>query len=348
MPDKKVFLKYALQGLAAGGIATLVIFFISISPETISGLASFKWNLVPLMFVLVLISWLCNGMRTWSLANALGYKISMFQSLVITMSTEFGIAASPGGFGGSVVRLSFMKHAGIPYLQGASLMATDLSMDLLFFLSLAPFAVVLFMGHYADDLGINFNIKYNVFWIFIIFLLSVSILVFFYYKFNNCKKNEEKDKKGYLCSLWFNMKDNFYKSMEVIKFVLKQKKIFLFMNFIFVIIQWISRYAILPLILLSFSQKGHPLTLFFIQIVIFSLAFLFVLPGGAGGVEILTTTILNFFVPLPLVGIVMLIWRFFTYYMNLIFCGIIFIFTLGNLKKIFSEATEESAVKNTK
>ncbi len=348
MPDKKIFLKYALQAMAAGGIATLIVFFLSISSETFSSLASFNWKLVPLMFFLVFISWLCNGLRTWSLAKALGYKLNIFQSLVITMSTEFGIAASPGGFGGSVVRLSFLKEAGIPYLQGASLMATDLSMDLLFFLTLAPFAVFLFMGHYADDLGIHFNITSQSSWVFAFVFVLTSILIFLYYKFNNCKKIQEKGKKGYLCSLWFNLKDNFHKSLEVIKFVLKQKKLFLFVNFAFVIIQWISRYAILPIILLSFSQKGHPLTLFFIQIVIFSLAFLFVLPGGAGGVEILTTTILNFFVPLPLVGIVMIIWRFFTYYINLIFCGIIFIFTLGNLAKIFSKNIKESAIQNTK
>ena len=50
----------------------------------------------------------------------------------------------------------------------------------------------------------------------------------------------------------------------------------------------------------------------------------FGLPGGGGGVELAMALLLGRFVPLSMVGVIAILWRFFTYHMNLMVGGAVF------------------------
>jgi uncharacterized membrane protein YbhN (UPF0104 family) len=59
-----------------------------------------------------------------------------------------------------------------------------------------------------------------------------------------------------------------------------------------------------------------------------------VLPGGGGGVEVATSLVLRHFVRGPLVGVVLLLWRFFTYHLYLFTGGAVFFLICARLSDL--------------
>jgi uncharacterized membrane protein YbhN (UPF0104 family) len=59
------------------------------------------------------------------------------------------------------------------------------------------------------------------------------------------------------------------------------------------------------------------------------------LPGGGGSVEVATAIILGHFVPVTMVGLVLLLWRFSTYHLYLLAGGAVFFYVSGHMNTIF-------------
>jgi uncharacterized protein (TIRG00374 family) len=87
--------------------------------------------------------------------------------------------------------------------------------------------------------------------------------------------------------------------------------------------------------LLAFGSLKNPFPLLFIQGFLFLFAMLVFLPGGGGGVEVATAFILGHFVPVPMVGLVLILWRFSTYHLYLLCGGAVFFYVSGHMEKIF-------------
>ena len=107
------------------------------------------------------------------------------------------------------------------------------------------------------------------------------------------------------------------------------------LNFCLATIQWLCRYGALPLILLAFGSLKNPFPLLFVQGFLFLFGMLVFLPGGGGGVEVATAFIMRHFVPDPMVGLVLLLWRFSTYHLYLLGGGAVFFYVSGHMDNIF-------------
>jgi uncharacterized membrane protein YbhN (UPF0104 family) len=67
------------------------------------------------------------------------------------------------------------------------------------------------------------------------------------------------------------------------------------------------------------------------------LGLLLVLPGGGGGIEIVTPFIIQHYVTFSLVGVVLFLWRFFTYYLYLLVGGVGFFLTCKRFEQVLTE-----------
>lgn len=106
--------------------------------------------------------------------------------------------------------------------------------------------------------------------------------------------------------------------------LIRRRKGVLLINLVLATIQWIARYGILPCILLAFSIQIEPWPLIATQGLLMTSSMFLVLPGGGGGVEIAMSFVLKHFVPLSSIGVIVLLWRLFTYHINLAAGGIVF------------------------
>ena len=86
---------------------------------------------------------------------------------------------------------------------------------------------------------------------------------------------------------------------------------------------WFFFFSIAPILLLGLNRVVPFTQALFWQLVIQMITFYVPLPGGSGVVELSVARLYSFFVPASVLGLFILSWRFFTYYLLLFFGGLV-------------------------
>lgn len=332
--------KYGLQGVAFGLVAMTAVIFFTLEPGALQLLRHFPLFFFPVFLCMVVIAWMCHGARIWALSNALGHKLKYLRCLSIALSVEFGVAASPAGVGGAAVRVAFLKQSGIPYTRAASMLAADVMLDVLYFcvLIMATFAVVIadpvwrgiFAGMHTTAPGrvgiITLVCALTACLVFVLSARSARSIERFLGKSRTASKLRVPARLRLgRARLGLGIK----RTIRMTKFLFQRRRSALLGSFLFALLQWSCRYGILPLTVLAFAPDKNPFPLMAVQGLLFTFGLLIVVPGGGGGVELLSVLILGSFIPASLTGIVVLIWRFFTYHLYLLVGGVVFFFMCG-------------------
>lgn len=348
--NQKKLLRYGLQGVALGVLATVLVIAFTAREETFEHLRQFSPFFLILLFGMVVTAWICNATRVRIMCRAAGYSLSFRQSLAVSMSTEFGIAATPAGVGGTVIRLSLLRRAGIPLTESGSLLAADAAIDLLFFTLLAPAAGYVLIKH-----GLLRQLTDEPTELDALFLLSALIALIvgvvillrsdrFHRVLARLADATAFGRRHRLEIRHRHLRITVARSVRRVSsslvFLWRERKITLLLNFAIASVQWCCRYLLLPVILYSLGVAANPLPLFLVQGVLFGLSLLVVVPGGGGSVELLSALVLPNFAPGHIVGVVVLVWRFFTYHLYLLGGGTMFFYTCHRLHRLFPATPE--------
>ncbi len=281
------------------------------------------------------------------LSHSLGHPLRYKQCLAISLSSEFGIAATPVGMGGAVIRLALLRRAGISLAHGTSMLATDVALDICYFLLLLPLAIYSLMRN--QKILALFQKWDNRSWIPILigalfFILFIYLVIRYHLIWRGIKKIAAWPKLDpYRLPARFRLLKwklivEIRHFKEGLHILFRMRRSAVLINFCLASMQWTCRYSILPLILYAFSLINDPIPLFLLQGLLFSASLLFVLPGGGGGVEMTTAFILGLLIPKALVGVVLLLWRFFTYHLYLAGGGVAFTLVCAYLNTLFPPA----------
>jgi uncharacterized protein (TIRG00374 family) len=345
LPLKRLF-RYALQGTALGVIATVGVFLFTVSPDTLAQLKNLPLRYLPLLFLLIFCAWGFTGLRVWLLARALGYSLRYRQAAVIVLCKEFGLSATPAGMGGAVIELTLLSKSGIPLATSASILAADLGVDAAFFTIFVSVGLFFILkepvwGNLLKNMG-------NVSLVALLGVLTMTVImlagIFSGKWLEGVRESIENSTLGdrYRLPARFRyvrwkISANVRRSWEVIRFLYRYRRFTLLANLLLGTCQWLCRYGVLPLILIAFSSDRNPVPLIFIQNFLFAIGLILFLPGGGGGIEVITPFILQHYVPVSFVGIVLVLWRFFTYHLYLLVGGVTFFWTCTRLELIFNE-----------
>ncbi|HHX75483.1 MAG TPA: flippase-like domain-containing protein, partial [Firmicutes bacterium] len=94
------------------------------------------------------------------------------------------------------------------------------------------------------------------------------------------------------------------------------------------VLYWGLYYTIAPLLLAGFGVQADFVATFLRQVIIMLVQPYIPVPGGSGAVELGLATLFAAFVPAALLGVFIVAWRFFTYYLPLL-CGAFFALRQG-------------------
>ncbi len=350
--EERKLVRYGLQGVALGAIVTVLVLLVTVRGDTLAQLRVFSSGYVPLLFAMVAVAWLCNGARMWLMCRAAGHRLRFRQAIAVSLSTEFGIAATPGGVGGTVIRLTLLRRAGVPLTTAGSLIAADAAVDLAFFSLLAPFAIVFLLhddllssitgrlgftdavfvlcGVAAAAAGLSLLLRLARFQRLVESLLGMTA-------FGRRRRLPARYRH-----LRLSARRTLHRLLGSLAFLWHRRKGALLLNFCVASVQWCCRYLLLPVILLSLGIHVNPLPLFLVQGALFALSLLVVAPGGGGSVELLTALILPGFAPVQLAGVIVLVWRFFTYHLYIIGGGAMFFWASRHLNELFPARPNET------
>ncbi|TYB33267.1 MAG: flippase-like domain-containing protein [Flexistipes sinusarabici] len=319
---KRIF-KWSL--LAAGISASVisVILFLNRDGLSLGFIPNMDYKIWYALFFMTFFAWFSKSLRLFTLLKALNYPVILRKSFMISFSSEFAVAATPSGFGGNAVQFAFLKKTGLAPSEILSIVALENLIDIMIFVILfVPVFFVFFGNNLLNDFsGVTENeliipgLLDNIGIAVIIVLFCVMILLIIALKFK---------KKLFSFFKRIDLLSEIRKSFSCFKELFRERKSALIAVTFFSFVQWICRYGILPLIAYVLGAGNGVLFLFLIQGIFISIGHLFFLPGGAGGVEIMASSVLAFFLPAQLIGLAVILWRFFTYYMYLLFGGVVF------------------------
>jgi glycosyltransferase 2 family protein len=351
--NQRRMIRFVLQGVALGAVATVLVFVFTAREETFEQLRQFSLLYLPLLFGMVVTAWACNGARVWLMCRAAGHRLRYRQAIAVSLSTEFGIAATPAGVGGTVIRLTLLRQAGVPLTVAGSLLAADAAVDIVFFGLLSPFAVYVLLkdgllsrlldeptgfdallvlaGFAAVVAGGVMLLRSEAFHRVLSRLLGAT-------EFGRRKRLPARHRH-----LRFAVRRGLRRVSGSLVFLWTHRKGALLLNLSIASIQWCCRYMLLPVILFSFGSHVNPLPLFLVQGVLFALSLLVVAPGGGGSVELLTAFILPGLVSYGLVGVVVVVWRFFSYHLYVLGGGTMFFYVCHRMHRLFPQASHPLA-----
>lgn len=343
--NRRKMLRYVLQGVALGGIATALVLVFTVDERTLDQLRHFSPAYVPVLFGMVVLAWCCNGARVWLMCRAAGYRLRYRQAIAVSLSTEFGIAATPAGVGGTVIRLSLLRQAGVPLATAGSLLAADAAVDFTLFFLLAPFAIFLLLRDGVLARIFNESTELDaLFAIATMLVIGVGGITLlrsdgFHRWLARLAGATEFGRRRRLAArhrhIRMAARRGLRRVSDSLAFLWRHRKGSLLLNFAIACVQWSCRYMLLPMILFSLGTRVNPVPLLFVQGVLFGLSLLVVAPGGGGAVEILTAIILPNLVPRGLVGVVLLVWRFFTYHLYVLGGGTMFFYVCQHWQRLF-------------
>ena len=344
----KSYARYAVQGMSLGVLATVAVFYFTLNPELASFSGMFPWSCLPWLTGLVFCSWALSAARIWLLARSLGYAFSYRQALVVMFCTEFGIAASPAGMGGALAFLTYLRAAGIPLSTAASMLAADVGVDAIFFFALTVTAVPIMAKGPLAGLPVAWSQGFS-FGFLLAGLLALALILAALYRGRglirriilNLTGKKFRLEARWRCIRW-KIGTGLKRSRAILVFLWRERRLVLVINVILSVFQWLCRYAVLPLIILSFSPSRNPWSLLLIQGMILGVGLMAVLPGGGGGVEILTYFILQYYVPPPVIGLVIVLWRLFTYHIYVLAGGAVFFLTVNHLDRFKTTGRTEA------
>jgi len=351
--NRRTLTRYLLQAVALGAIASVGVFLFTVRDDTWLQIKQFRWPMLPVLFATVLIAWMSNGGRILVLSRALGYKLTYRQAIAVSLSAEFGIAATPAGVGGTVLRLALLRQANIPLTKGGSMLATDVAIDLTFFSLITPAAIFVILKdpafggllEEADNLHvIALMAAVLLLTIGLVFLVSrPGVQRVLQKKAGQFAYGRHKRWPARIRSIRWAAARSSRRVITSLRFIFLRRKGALLLDFLLASVQWCCRYSLLPLVLVAFGSTGNPLPLFLIQGILFSLSLIIVLPGGGGSVEIFAGIILPQFAPLALVGVILMTWRFFSYHLYLLGGGFVFFWTCSRLNRVFPQPNPQDS-----
>jgi uncharacterized protein (TIRG00374 family) len=331
----KKFTAIAIQGLVISVVASSLVLLFTSSGDTLQLLKNnISWPLLPLLALPVLLSWSCNGVRFWLMSRCIGTPLPLRRAWSIAVSSEFGVAASPGGVGGTAVRLGFLKKSGISFVHGGSLLAADVFLDILFFTCIMPFALYALL-HYLTLDSAAVSRDWNPIWLLIL-LLPAGLFLFRKNIFQSLKKQpyfKQKRLAGRFRLMRRTLMHGFRQGRTATRLIFQDHWGVLVLNFMLTAVQFTARYSVLPLSILLLGIPLNPLPLIVMQGALYMISMLAVAPGGGGSVEVLAAMALPQLMPGNLVGVAILLWRLFTYHFYLLFGGLIFARTFKTLMR---------------
>jgi uncharacterized protein (TIRG00374 family) len=320
--------RHLVQGAVCASLATVLVMVLSTSRSTLAQVREFPLGVLPLLLSMVVFSWSCNATRIRLMAGAVGHRLGRRQVFTITLVMELGINTTPAGVGGSVLRLSLLHRAGVPLSTASGLLAQGVLMDTLVMVPVGVAGLLVLLDRRLPSVAVERTFTLDT----AVALATLVALLLAVARLSRSPRAQRALERGVnavvpgrrlrlaarLRHTRRVLPGGWRRARATVVLLWRERKAALFADGLLATLQHGSRYLVLPVIIWSFGIAANPLELFAGQGLLFALSLLVVLPGGGGSVELLSAVLLPGIVPVGIVGVVVVLWRFFTYHVYLI------------------------------
>lgn len=313
------------------GICVHILFVLyTTDREMLQTVKTLHLRYIFLIMVLMAIPWLGYAFRVWFWSKFFGEKIGYLDCLKIVVTAEVASALSPTAVGGAPVKAALLLNRGFMAKNVGFLLTYGMIEDLVFYtlgLILSTFFSEALVMKVAHSVG-NF-VHVNIIPLAILIFL-VGLYLFLYYN----KKLPKFFKLGnYLPKTYYarfyKFKSNLMASLTEMKsafgLALKHGKWRMFFSFSILLLQWLSKFTVLLVLLHAFHIDFDVIQVYVRQWFVYITMLFIPTPGASGGAEASFLLIFGHSIPSKLSYLVVSMWRFFTYYYVLISALVIYL-----------------------
>lgn len=274
---------------------------------------------------MVLGAWLCHSLRVLIMVRALGYSCSWKYAFVTALAMEFGIAATPGGLGGATLKITFLKRLGMPVGESLGLIATDLLIDMVFFIATGTAGLwAAFTDPQWHQIWASLTVRQlPERGVVVMAVLGAAVLLsVLWMQRSRWHRNGLMEKVPQTTDgapgdgLGNKTLHTLRLGCRVGPRLLRSHGAAVFICLLLSLAQGTCRFGILPLLVRFFDASVNVLPLIPLQAFLWAMSLALVTPGGGGGVEILSFVFLRARLPAEEATVVVFLWRFFTLHLN--------------------------------
>jgi uncharacterized protein (TIRG00374 family) len=317
---KKWLLISLLISLVSGAFVVLLTF----DSGTINALMEIRPEYILAAACIHALTYVIWGMRTHSLCKALGHDVGYVRSIEIVASGTLAASITPSSLGGEPLRVHLLHNQKMPLGKATAVVIGERVLDGILILALAPFSIYVIRGILQDPFFDLLFVFAEAGLIFTLFLTLYAIwrpgptkkvVYFFVHKLAPLlgKKTDAALEK--IITRVDSELEHFHDSISVL---LNEGRKGLAFGIFHTIAFWLVDFSMLYVILLGLNQYPDPVIVFASQVIVMVLLVIPATPGASGVAEFAGTTVFSLFVASSALGIVVIAWRAFTFYMNVL------------------------------
>lgn len=298
-----------------------VILYFTFSKDFLSQLAEIKTHYFLIAIMAHVLGWVVWGYRINVLSRLTTIKMDYLRSLEIVLISMFAAALTPSYAGGEPVRIYFLgKEEGGTTGSASAVIFGERALDFIFLIIAMSFSLFLIGDIFLKTESV-FSLE-----VIILFLTLIIVLVTFLILISLFKPEKIKKFIGIfekpIKKIKPGLTDTIYEEIEVFNeslwMFLENGKKYLILGLGTTILFWVFEFSI-PYLLLTGLGYEVPYILAFAGYALVMISIMIpISPGGTGVAEAVFYFVYNSIVEgLPGVGVLVLLWRFITYYLNL-------------------------------
>ena len=317
--------------ISLGSMAFIFSFtsFRGISLEEIEQ-TRFHFGFLGMALLLLVLTWMIDGLRVWLTARAWGKKIAFGNALSAVLSQYFMSSITPFMTGGSPAQLYVLARSGLGWGEASSLVVVcgilyQVSLLLLLFLFVFVFRVGFVLQGVLLGILYSFAVFYSVVMFLLFFFLyhpralfrAVNWGIYFVRRyFRRAKFSEEAVRQ------WIEVFLEEFRQGFTILF--RRKPQYLAWNLGCYMVNYTLIFSLAYLIIRALGSHPSLLRVIGVQIPLFYIFSFIPSPGASGGAEFSFASVFSGLVGFHRVGMFVLLWRSFTFYLPMLAGGVVF------------------------
>ncbi|WP_233084809.1 lysylphosphatidylglycerol synthase transmembrane domain-containing protein [Methanococcoides orientis] len=321
--------KWLSVSLLISAISIVLVMFYTVDPKTPELIHDIRPEFLLTAAFLHLSSFMFWGLRTKTMCNSLGFRVGLSRSIEIVTSSTFLASVTPSSIGGEPLRIHLLNQDSVPVGNATAVVLGERLLDGILIMMAAPVALHLFRRVISTS-GLDMVIMAGEIALILVFIMVIyavwhphhtrKALNFMLHRIAGFLGKGNDPRLERIMGKMDMVIEDFHYSMAF--FVTKGRRGLLFGS-IYTILFWLVEFAMVPVILMGLNQPPSIIISFAAQVLLMILLVIPVTPGSSGVAELGATSLFSVFVPAYMVGIVVVAWRVFTLYMNLIVGGFV-------------------------
>ncbi|KAA0009089.1 MAG: flippase-like domain-containing protein [Thermoplasmata archaeon] len=306
-------------------ISITIIFLFTFDKSSFDKLSQIQINWLMIAILLHILSWVVWGLRISVMSGYVDrrYRVNLREGTSIALSNLFLAAITPSMAGGEPVRIRILSKKGMGTGKSTALVLGERVFDGFFILALIPISLYIFSTYIkSENIRICLTVGLTLF---------IAGMVFFVYSIlrpqslKRILKKLAKNIRIKEVEKIFHMIDEFIEGFQKgIREIFKMKnKTGIIIVFLLTAVYWFLEFLIPSCILKGLNQNPIILQSISAQILLVLLVTLPLTPGASGIAEGGAALLYSAIIPdRSTLGLLILTWRFITYYMNIFVGGL--------------------------